>query len=261
MGRRPSPDTPTDTVAPSLNCPGAAERVKATLRRCAALTRPARSPDGQLWERRWTSDGPLDVGHRAYQREREGLGNETDLNPARSAVRGRDPVHVEPGQPSRSRTTRTGSRELVPHGLVRGHNKGSNCHHELSRLQTSRVDRALRRRMLGTWHDGRRTDVSRIWGGCFAGPPEWHRAKLPLNQQTWCHLFTCTNSKRDGIGFAKHLLIDGVGNAGRVAKREACMGNGEVLSHCVQLPTFDSLSRTAHEDDSPIINWDPASVS
>jgi hypothetical protein len=122
MGRRPSPDTPTDTVAPSLNCPGAAERVKATLRRCAALTRPARSPDGQLWERRWTSDGPLDVGHRAYQREREGLGNETDLNPARSAVRGRDPVHVEPGQPSRSRTTRTGSRELVPHGLVRGHN-------------------------------------------------------------------------------------------------------------------------------------------
>jgi hypothetical protein len=107
MGRRPSPDTPTDTVAPSLNCPGAAERVKATLRRCAALTRPARSPDGQLWERRWTSDGPLDVGDRAYQRERQGLGNETDLNPARSAVRGRDPVHVEPGQPSRSRTTRT----------------------------------------------------------------------------------------------------------------------------------------------------------
>jgi hypothetical protein len=107
MGRRPSPDTPTDTVAPSLNCPGAAERVKATLRRCAALTRPARSPDGQRWERRWTSDGPLDVGDRAYQREREGLGNQTDLNPARSAVRGRDPVHVEPGQPSRSRTTRT----------------------------------------------------------------------------------------------------------------------------------------------------------
>jgi hypothetical protein len=54
-----------------------------------------------------TSDGPLDVGDRAYQREREGLGNETDLNPARSAVRGRDPVHVEPDQPSRSRTTRT----------------------------------------------------------------------------------------------------------------------------------------------------------
>jgi hypothetical protein len=35
--------------------------------------------NGQLWERRWTSDGPLDAGDRAYQRERKGLGNETDL--------------------------------------------------------------------------------------------------------------------------------------------------------------------------------------
>ena len=79
--------------------------------------------------------------------------------------------------------------------------------------------------------------------GVFAGPPEWHRAKLLLNQQAWCNLLTSTNSNRNGIGFAKPLLIDSTSEVPPMKRNEKrVLGNGEGLSNCVRFANIDSFS-------------------